>query len=134
MLDFKPAGHVYVPFGRNYRSDMYIQARMAPGADQRAGLDQLRSTLRDINPRVPVLASATMQAFHDDSLELWALRTASASFTALGVIALAHCLHRRLRRPRVYRRPANREIGIGWRSVRARGEVLKTRAEGTAPS
>jgi predicted permease len=88
LLDHKPAGHVYVPFGRNYRSDMYIQARMAPGADERAGLDRLRSTIREINPRVPVLASATMQAFHDDSLELWALRTASATFTALGVIAL----------------------------------------------
>ena len=55
LLDPKPAGHVYIPFGRNYRSDMFIQARMAAGADERAGLDQLRSTIRDINPRVPVL-------------------------------------------------------------------------------
>ena len=88
LLDPKPAGHVYVPFGHHYRSDMYVQARMAPGAGDRAGLDQLRSAIREINPRVPVLESATMQTFHDDSLELWALRTTSATFTALGVCAL----------------------------------------------
>ena len=88
LLDFTPVGHVYVPFGHNFRSDMFVQGRVSPGADDRAALDQIRSTIREINPRVPVLASATMQAFHDDSLELWALRTTSATFTALGVIAL----------------------------------------------
>ena len=55
MLDHSVVAHVYIPFGHHYRSDMFIQARLAPGADQRTGLDRLRSTLREINPRVPIL-------------------------------------------------------------------------------
>jgi putative ABC transport system permease protein len=44
--------------------------------------------VRDVNPRIPVLASSTMQAFHGGSLELWALSTASAAFSALGLTAM----------------------------------------------
>ena len=125
LLDHKPAGHVYVPFGRNYRSDMYIQARMAPGADERAGLDQLRSTIRDINPRVPVLASATMQAFHDDSLELWALRTDVSDVHGPRRDRAAHRVHRRLRRPRLHRRPAHSRDRNSDGARCGAGEVLK---------
>ena len=89
MLDHSPAGHVYVPFGQQNRSGMFVQARLASGLDARAAIDTLRRTIRDVNPRIPVLSSSTMQGFHDGSLELWALNTTSAVFSVLGLVAMA---------------------------------------------
>src|SRR6185503_9961377 len=88
MLDHSRVGHVYVPFGQNGRSGMFVQVRLAAGADPRGALDELRRTIRSVNPRIPILSSSTMQAFHDGSLELWALGTASAAFSALGLMAM----------------------------------------------
>jgi hypothetical protein len=88
MLDHRQVGHVYVPFGKQNQSAMFVQARLAPGADLHAALDELRRSVRSINPRIPVLAASTMQAHHDNSLELFALTTTATTFSVLGVIAM----------------------------------------------
>jgi ABC-type antimicrobial peptide transport system permease subunit len=44
--------------------------------------------VRSTEAGLPVLALSTMQAFHDNGLELWALRTGAQLFTALGGLAL----------------------------------------------
>ncbi len=88
LLDRVPAPHVYVPFGRNYQGGMHLEVRLQPGADAMASIDALRGAVRSTEAGMPVLALSTMQAFHDNGLELWALRTGAQLFTALGGLAL----------------------------------------------
>jgi predicted permease len=86
----EPAGrsHVYLPFGRNYRGTMHVHAKVAPGVDERAALNQLRQALAAAEPSLPVLALATMQGFHSRSLELWGLQAGARLFATLGGLAL----------------------------------------------
>jgi len=88
LLDRAPVPHIYVPFGREYRAAMHLEVRLEPGADERAGIDALRAAMRASEPRLPVLTLSSMQAFHDQGLELWALRTGAQLFTVLGGLAL----------------------------------------------
>lgn len=88
LLDRAPVSHLYVPFGRNYRANMHLHVKLAPGADEGAGLDALRRELRAAEAQLPVLTLSTMQAFHDKSLELWALKAGGRMFTGLGLLAL----------------------------------------------
>jgi predicted permease len=88
LLDRAPVPHVYVPFGRHYRAGMHLEVRLEPGANELASLEALRSAIRAAEPGLPVLILSTMQAFHDKSLELWALRTGAQLFSALGGLAL----------------------------------------------
>ncbi len=88
LLDRAPVPHVYVPFGRQYRAGMHLEVRLEQGVDEAAGIEALRAAIRATEPRLPVLALSTMQAFHDKGLELWALETGAQVFTALGGLAL----------------------------------------------
>ena len=88
MLDAAPVAHVYVPFGRQERAAMHAIVRMAPGRDPATGLTAVRSDIRAVAPELPVLALTTLQAFHDNSLELWALGLAAQLFSAPAAMAL----------------------------------------------
>jgi predicted permease len=88
MLQRAPVSHVYVPSGRDVRSGMYVQVRLARGADARAALDGLRVQIREVNAAMPILRLTSMQAFHDSSLELWALKATAYAFTLLGALAM----------------------------------------------
>jgi ABC-type antimicrobial peptide transport system permease subunit len=88
LLDPAPTSHVYVPFGRQYRAGMHLQARLSPGLDSAAMVDTLRREIRATEPGLPVLALMPMQSFHDRSLELWALKTGGQLFVSLGLLAL----------------------------------------------
>jgi predicted permease len=88
LLDRAPVPHVYVPFGRHYRAAMHLEVRLEQGADVRSRIEELRGAIRAAEPGLPVLTLSTMQAFHDKSLELWALQTGASLFTALGGLAL----------------------------------------------
>jgi predicted permease len=87
-LDRAPVPHVFVPFGHNYRAAMYVHVRMTTGSDVLASIETLRREIRAVDPRVPVMAVSTMQAFHDQSLELWGLKTGARLFAMLGALAL----------------------------------------------
>jgi ABC-type antimicrobial peptide transport system permease subunit len=67
---------------------MYVQVRLADGVDERAALDGLRAQIREVNAAMPILRLTSMQAFHDSSLELWALKATAYAFTLLGVLAM----------------------------------------------
>ena len=88
VLDPAPVPHVYVPFGRYARAGMHVQARIAPGVDERESLEWVRREIRAVDVRLPVLSLTTMAAFHDQSLDLWGLRAGARTFAALGVVAL----------------------------------------------
>ena len=88
LIEVGASSHLYVPFGGTFRSGMHVQARLAPGIDEVAGVDLLRRAIREADAGLPVFSVSTMRAFHDRGIELWALKTASWLFTLLGGIAL----------------------------------------------
>ena len=88
LLQSGPVSHMYVPFGRTFRAGMFLQVRFEPGMDGLAGVEMLRREIRAADPALPILALSTMQAFHEQGLELWLLRTGARMFAALGAIAL----------------------------------------------
>jgi predicted permease len=87
LLDPGPESHLYVPFGRNYRAGMHVHVKATPGTNEIAALDALRREIRAAHPQMPVLALSTMQGFHNNGLELWALKAGGRLFTALGLLA-----------------------------------------------
>ena len=86
LLDRTPPSHVYVPYGRHYESGIHLLVRTESTVGSTA--DTLRAAIRATDPRLPVLALSTLQAFHDASLELWALETGAGLFATLGLLAL----------------------------------------------
>jgi ABC-type antimicrobial peptide transport system permease subunit len=88
LLDRRPVSHLYVPFGRHYRATMHLHVRVAPGTNDRSALDKIRDEIRSVDPRLPILALSTMETFHSQSMELWALNTGARTFTMLGLLAL----------------------------------------------
>jgi predicted permease len=83
-----PRPHVYVPAGRHHQAAMHLHVKSAPGVDAAVLLATLRGEIRMADPALPVLNVTTLQAFHDRSLQLWALRTGGTMFVGLGVLAL----------------------------------------------
>ena len=90
LIDQDQDSHVYVPFGRNYRSAMNMHVRTTSGdaAAMSAMLETLRRELRTVDSRLPILELTTFQQFHDRSLELWAIRAGGRMLMAFGLLAL----------------------------------------------
>jgi predicted permease len=79
--------HVYVPFGRNFRTGMTFHVRTAPGREA-ATLARVREAVASVDARLPVLTVRTIAALRDDHPSLFAVRLGSLLFAAFGVIAL----------------------------------------------
>lgn len=88
LLQRRPSSHLFVPMGRNFRANLFVHVRLAPGIADLDGLDLTRRALREADPGMPVLSLMTMHALHDKGIELWALRTGARLFTLLGGVAL----------------------------------------------
>ena len=90
LMDQDPDAHVYVPFGRHYRSamNMHVRTTSADGKAVSAMVETLRRELREVDSRLPVLELTTFQRFHDNSLELWAIRAGGRMLMAFGLLAL----------------------------------------------
>jgi predicted permease len=90
MMDRDQDPHIYVPFGPAYRPGMNLHVRLS-NTDPRvaaATLATLRQQLRAVDDALPILELTTFQRFHDNSLELWAVRTGGRMLMAFGVLAL----------------------------------------------
>ena len=75
--------HIYLPFGREFQSDMNIHL----GADAGA-IDAIRAQIRAIDAATPVLALTTMRDHVDASFDFWIVRTAAQMFIVFGITAL----------------------------------------------
>jgi predicted permease len=90
LMDQGEDAHIYVPFGPNYRPAMTLHVKTAsPGQPAvTAAVETLRQELRAIDARLPVLELTTFQKFHDNSLELWAIRAGGRILVLFGLLAL----------------------------------------------
>lgn len=89
LIQMSPRAHIYLPYGRNPRGPMHLHARTAPGMDTATALSALRQELQTSHPDLPLLTLTTMQAFHENSIQLWALNAGGTMFITLGLLALA---------------------------------------------
>ena len=81
-----PGAHVYVSFGRHYRSAMTLHLRTAPGTET-ATLEPVRNAVQSVDPRLPVLSVKTLTNHRDSTTSLWAVTLAAKLFVAFGLIA-----------------------------------------------
>ncbi len=90
LMDQGEDAHIYVPTGPNYRAAMTVHVKAASSAPQAmsAAIETIRRELREVDPRLPVLELTTFQRFHDNSLELWAIRTSGRMLLLVGTLAL----------------------------------------------
>jgi predicted permease len=79
---------IYVPSGPHYRSTTHMHIRVASQAGQAAILDAIRTELRAVDARLPIVQVTAMQAIHDRSVSLWAVRAGGRMFLLFGVLAL----------------------------------------------
>jgi predicted permease len=90
LLDRGEDAHIYVPYGWNYRPAMNLHVRTTSGDEQAmaTALETLRREFREIDPRLPVLELTTFRRFHENGLELWAIRTGGRVLVLIGLLAL----------------------------------------------
>jgi predicted permease len=88
LFDREVEPAIYEPWGRNYRGNMFLHVRAAQAGGDAALLQAIRRDIRAYDPRLPVVQATTMRAFHDRSIELWAVRSGGRLFLAFGVVAL----------------------------------------------
>ena len=88
LFDREVEPAIYEPWGRNYRGNMLLHVRTAQAGGEAELLQAIRTAIRSYDPRLPVVQATTMRAFHDRSLELWAVRSGGRMFLAFGLLAL----------------------------------------------
>jgi ABC-type antimicrobial peptide transport system permease subunit len=81
-----PAGHVYVPFGSHFKSEMTLHVRTAAGTEARM-LEPVRAALEGVDPRLPILSLKTFTNHRDGTTSLWAVTLAARLFVTFGLIA-----------------------------------------------
>ena len=88
LFDREAGPAVYEPWGRNYRGNMFLHVRAAQAGTEADLLAAIRREMRNYDPMLPVLQATTMHAFHDRSIELWAVQAGGRLFLIFGVLAL----------------------------------------------
>jgi len=90
LFDKAPVAHVYLPFGRQFRSGMNVHLRAAgtgPAAEA-AVLQAARREIRAADERLPVLGLKTMAQFRDSSVFYWIVKAGAWLFAAFGAVAV----------------------------------------------
>jgi predicted permease len=90
LFDKAPVAHIYLPFGRQFRSGMNVHLRAAgtgPAAEV-AVLQAARREIRAVDERLPVLGLKTMAQFRDGSVLYWVVKAGAWLFAVFGVVAV----------------------------------------------
>ena len=90
LFDAAPTPHLYVPFGREFRSSVFIHARTSlPSAEAESSLlPGIRRTVREADAALPVLSLETRPMFRERNLMLAIVRVGANIFAAFGAVAL----------------------------------------------
>jgi predicted permease len=82
--------HLYMPFGSRYQSNMNIHLRISGrgAATEAALLQTIRSEIRQVDDRLPLLSLRTFYGHVDESLSLWLVRSGARVFSVFGALAL----------------------------------------------
>jgi predicted permease len=88
--DQQASPFIYLPFGQAFQSMMNLHVRVAQSdvSAEQAMLGTLRSTLKSIDPRLPVLSLKTLRDFHDQGLAMWIFRAGCRLFLTFAMLAL----------------------------------------------
>ena len=87
-LDQRQVPHVYVSSGRHARGGMFLTVRTLPSVSGVRMLEVIRDVIRSVDAKLPILTLSTLAAFHERSLEVWALDAGTWLFASLGLIAM----------------------------------------------
>jgi predicted permease len=90
LFDKAPVAHVYVPFGRQFRSGMNVHLRaVGTGPDaETTVLQAARREIRAVDERLPVLGLKTMEQFRDGSVFYWLVKAGAWLFAIFGAVAV----------------------------------------------
>ncbi len=90
LFDKAPVAHVYLPFGRQFRSGMNVHLRAAGAgpAAETAVLQAARREIRAVDERLPVLGLKTMAQFRDASVFYWIVKAGAWLFAVFGAVAV----------------------------------------------
>ena len=90
LFDKAPVAHIYVPFGRQFRSGMNVHFRAASAgpAGEAAVLQAARREIRAVDERIPVLGLKTMAQFRDTSVFYWVVKAGAWLFAVFGIVAV----------------------------------------------
>ena len=90
LFDAAPTPHLYTPFGREFRSGVFVHVRtsLPSAAAESAFLPSLLKTVRGVDPLLPILSLETRPMFRERNLMLAIVRVGANIFAAFGVVAL----------------------------------------------
>jgi predicted permease len=88
LFESEPMGHVYAPYGSQFRANMSLHVRTAASVDETSMLSTIRREIRSVDSRLPLLTARTMATHRDMSISEWSVRTAATLFSTIGALAL----------------------------------------------
>jgi predicted permease len=90
LFDQTPGAHLYVPLGRQFGSNAYLQIRTTAGSAEaeEAMLPGIRRALLGVDSRLPILTLETRPMFRAHGIILAMLTAGAGIFIVFGVVAL----------------------------------------------
>src|SRR5438094_9274781 len=88
--DVAPTGRLFVLFAQGYTGNVFFHVRLG-SQDRQSGagmIGTVRSTLRDIDPDLPIINMAPYVDLLDRCVGLWIVKLGATLFGAFGLIAL----------------------------------------------
>ncbi len=79
---------LYLPYGRRFFSAMILHVRAQPTAGMEELLKDIQTTIRQVDPNLPVLKTQSLQSHLETSVDTWVMRTGAVLFGSLGASAL----------------------------------------------